>query len=73
LELRGLLIREQFGLYAALPWFEAGLQAAPNDIGLLGEYAEKETYCQYHRLGATPLLQLAAQPASLVVFNPPVR
>lgn len=39
LELRGLLIREQFGLYAALPWFEAGLQAAPDDPRLLGEYA----------------------------------
>jgi len=39
LELRGLLIREQFGLYAALPWFEAGLQVAPNDPRLLGEYA----------------------------------
>ncbi|WP_197274625.1 tetratricopeptide repeat protein [Novosphingobium sp. AAP83] len=39
LELRGLLIREQFGLFAALPWFEAGLQVAPNDVGLLSEYA----------------------------------
>lgn len=39
LELRGLLVREQFGLQAALPWFEAGLRAAPNDVGLLGEYA----------------------------------
>lgn len=39
LELRGLLIREQFGLQAALPWFEAGLQIAPDDVGLLGEYA----------------------------------
>lgn len=39
LELRGLLIREQFGLYAALPWFEAGLQVAPDDVGLLSEYA----------------------------------
>lgn len=39
LELRGLLVREQVGLRAALPWFEAGLAAAPDDIGLLGEYA----------------------------------
>lgn len=39
LELRGLLVREQFGLQAALPWFEAGLRVAPDDIGLLGEYA----------------------------------
>lgn len=39
LELRGLLVREQFGLQAALPWFEAGLGVAPDDVGLLGEYA----------------------------------
>lgn len=39
LELRGLLVREQFGLQAALPWFEAGLRVAPEDVGLLGEYA----------------------------------
>lgn len=39
LELRGLLVREQFGLQAALPWFEAGLRVAPDDTGLLGEYA----------------------------------
>ncbi|MBF9150102.1 tetratricopeptide repeat protein [Novosphingobium jiangmenense] len=39
LELRGLLVREQFGLQAALPWFEAGLRVAPDDAGLLGEYA----------------------------------
>lgn len=39
LELRGVLIREQFGLFASLPWFEAGLQVAPDDVGLLGEYA----------------------------------
>lgn len=39
LELRGLMIREQFGLFAALSWFEAGLKVAPDDAGLLGEYA----------------------------------
>jgi tetratricopeptide (TPR) repeat protein len=39
LEMRGLLVREQFGLVAALPWFEAGLRAAPDDVSLLGEYA----------------------------------
>lgn len=39
LELRGLMIREQFGLFAALPWLEAGLRVAPDDVGLLGEYA----------------------------------
>jgi len=39
LEMRGLLVREQFGLVAALPWFEAGLRSAPEDVSLLGEYA----------------------------------
>ncbi|OYU36978.1 MAG: hypothetical protein CFE35_00890 [Novosphingobium sp. PASSN1] len=39
LAFRGLLIREQYGLAAALPWFEAGLQAKPDDPALLGEYA----------------------------------
>ena len=39
LELRGLLVRDRFGLGAALPWFEAGLKRRPDDISLLGEYA----------------------------------
>lgn len=39
LAFRGLLIREQFGLAAALPWFEAGLKVRPDDPALLGEYA----------------------------------
>ncbi len=39
LSLRGALIREQFGLAASLPWFEAGLRLKPEDPVLLGEYA----------------------------------
>ncbi|MFT4028213.1 MAG: tetratricopeptide repeat protein, partial [Novosphingobium sp.] len=39
LEFRGQLIRDQYGLTAALPWFEAGLRQKPGDISLLGEYA----------------------------------
>ncbi len=39
LAFRGLLIREQYGLAAALPWFEAGLKERPDDPALLGEYA----------------------------------
>lgn len=39
LEFRGQLIRDQYGLAAALPWFEAGLKQQPDDLGLLGEYA----------------------------------
>jgi cellulose synthase operon protein C len=38
LELRGRLVRTQFGLVAALPWFERGLQINPNDVPLLEEY-----------------------------------
>ncbi|MEP3227297.1 MAG: tetratricopeptide repeat protein [Parasphingorhabdus sp.] len=39
LQYRGELIRFQFGLSAALPWFERGLQIDPNDVALLTEYA----------------------------------
>lgn len=39
LEFRAQLIRDQYGLTAALPWFEAGLNRKPDDIALLGEYA----------------------------------
>ena len=38
-ELRGLLVRDEFGLTAALPWLEAGLEHKPDDMALLGEYA----------------------------------
>ena len=39
LALRGMLIREQYGLQASLPWFEAALTLQPDDPGLLSEYA----------------------------------
>jgi tetratricopeptide (TPR) repeat protein len=39
LELRGQLIRNQFGVVAALPWFERGLQINPDDLALLEQYA----------------------------------
>lgn len=39
LEFRGRLMRSQFGVVAALPWFERGLQINPNDVPLLEEYA----------------------------------
>ena len=38
LELRGRVVRDQFGLAAALPWFERGLQIDPNDVPSLEEY-----------------------------------
>ena len=38
LELRGRLVRSQFGVVAALPWFERALQVSPNDIPALEEY-----------------------------------
>jgi cellulose synthase operon protein C len=39
LEFRGRLMRSQFGVVAALPWFERALQISPSDIPLLEEYA----------------------------------
>ncbi len=39
LEFRGRLMRSQFGLAAALPWFERGLQINGSDVPLLEEYA----------------------------------
>ena len=38
LELRGRLVRSQFGVVAALPWFERALSVSPNDIPVLEEY-----------------------------------
>jgi len=39
LQYRGELLRFQFGLGAAIPWFERALQIDPNDVPLLTEYA----------------------------------
>ncbi|MEP7348927.1 MAG: tetratricopeptide repeat protein [Sphingorhabdus sp.] len=39
IEFRARLMRSQFGLVAALPWFERGLQIDGSDVPLLGEYA----------------------------------
>ena len=39
LQLRGELVRSQYGLAAALPWFERALSIDPNDVSVLGEYA----------------------------------
>ncbi len=39
LQYRGELLRFQFGLGAAMPWFERALQIDPNDVPLLTEYA----------------------------------
>jgi tetratricopeptide (TPR) repeat protein len=33
------LVRDAQGLEAALPWFERAVQIAPQDVGLLGQYA----------------------------------
>ena len=38
LELRGRLVRSQFGVVAAMPWFERALQVSPNDVPVLEEY-----------------------------------
>ena len=39
LEFRGLIVRDQYGLAAALPWLEAALAQAPDDRSVLGQYA----------------------------------
>lgn len=39
IELRGLMVRDSYGLPAALPWFEGGLKRRPDDVPLLLEYA----------------------------------
>jgi tetratricopeptide (TPR) repeat protein len=39
LEFRGQLVRDSQGFAAAIPWFARGLQSAPDDLSLLGEYA----------------------------------
>lgn len=39
LDFRGLVVRDQYGPAAALPWFEAGLLHARDDPVLLGDYA----------------------------------
>ena len=39
LALRGMLIREQYGLAASLPWFEAALHLYPDEPPLLDAYA----------------------------------
>ena len=37
--LRAQLVRDAEGLAAAVPWFEAGLEQAPDNLDLLGDYA----------------------------------
>ncbi len=39
LEFRGQLIRDRFGLLAALPWFETALMHSPRDVSVLSNYA----------------------------------
>ena len=39
LEFRGRMVRSQFGLLAALPWFERALEINPDDIPVMIEYA----------------------------------
>ncbi len=39
LQFRGQLVRDAYGLQAALPWFEAALDIAPDNPGALADYA----------------------------------
>ena len=39
LEFKGQIVRDQYGLAAALPWFQSALTHDPRDLSVLGEYA----------------------------------
>ncbi|MEE4450182.1 tetratricopeptide repeat protein [Novosphingobium resinovorum] len=39
LEFRGQLVRDRYGLLAAIPWFERAIMSAPDDVSVLLEYA----------------------------------
>jgi tetratricopeptide (TPR) repeat protein len=39
LQFRGQLVRDRYGLLAALPWFETALMQAPKDVPVLADYA----------------------------------
>ena len=39
LQFRGQLVRDAQGMQASIPWFEAALNVAPDDVALLGDYA----------------------------------
>ncbi len=65
IELRGRLMRSQFGMAAALPWFERGLAINPNDIPLLEEYG-----VTLGELGhASEMLEIARKIVSLDIKN----
>jgi len=66
LQYRGELLRFQFGLGAAIPWFERALQIDPNDVPLLTEYAA--TLGDMGRM--TDMLVVARKIISLDGHNP---
>ncbi len=39
LQFKGQFVRDQYGLAAALPWFEAALERDPANLDVMGEYA----------------------------------
>ncbi|HEY9091662.1 tetratricopeptide repeat protein [Parasphingorhabdus sp.] len=66
LQYRGELLRSQYGLAAALPWFERALQIDPNDVPILTEYAA--TLGDMGRM--TDMLAISRKIISLDVSNP---
>lgn len=66
LQYRGELLRVQFGLKAALPWFERALQIDPNNVAVLTEYAA--TLGDMGRM--TEMLAVARQIIALDGRNP---
>ena len=66
LEFRGRLVRSQYGLAAALPWFEQGLAEAPDDVPLLVEYGSTLGDLGRH----ADMLKVARRIAALEPDNP---
>lgn len=66
LEFRGRLMRSQFGIVAALPWFERGLQINSTDVPLLEEYGATLGEAGRYR----DMLKVARQIISLDSRNP---
>ncbi|MEO9601058.1 tetratricopeptide repeat protein [Parasphingorhabdus sp.] len=66
LQYRGELLRSQFGLGAALPWFKRALEIDPNDVSVLTEYAA--TLGDMGRM--TEMLKLVRKIISLDGRNP---
>lgn len=66
LQFRGRVVRLQFGMAAALPWFERGLAITPDDVPLLVEYGATLGDMGRH----VDMLKVARKIAALDPANP---